>query len=88
MPQGARIYNLFPLLAGKVSAWEEHLDRIAGMGFNWIFLNPIHYPGLLRQPLCRQGLLRAESDVCREGRLRRKDRSDFLKAADRAAFRL
>ena len=46
MPQGARIYNLFPLLAGSVSAWEKHLDRIAGMGFNWIFLNPFHYPGL------------------------------------------
>ena len=46
MPQGARIYNLFPLLAGTVSAWEKHLDRIAGMGFNWIFLNPFHYPGL------------------------------------------
>jgi starch synthase (maltosyl-transferring) len=45
VPQGARIYNLFPLLAGGVSAWEKHLDRIAGMGFNWIFLNPIHYPG-------------------------------------------
>jgi starch synthase (maltosyl-transferring) len=45
VPQGARIYNLFPLLAGSVSAWEEHLDRIAAMGFNWIFLNPFHYPG-------------------------------------------
>jgi starch synthase (maltosyl-transferring) len=45
VPQGARIYNLFPSLAGKVSAWEKHLDRIAGMGFNWIFLNPIQYPG-------------------------------------------
>lgn len=45
MPQGARIYNLFPLLVGGVSAWEKHLDRIAGMGFNWIFLNPFHLPG-------------------------------------------
>ena len=45
MPQGARIYNLFPSLAGSVSAWRKHLDRIAGMGFNWIFLNPFHYPG-------------------------------------------
>jgi starch synthase (maltosyl-transferring) len=45
VPQGARIYNLFPLLAGSVSAWEKHLDRIAGMGFNWVFLNPFHYPG-------------------------------------------
>lgn len=45
MPQGARIYNLFPLLAGPLPAWEKHLDRIAAMGFDWVFLNPVHYPG-------------------------------------------
>ena len=45
MPQGARIYNLFPSLAGSLTGWEEHLDRISGMGFDWVFLNPIHYPG-------------------------------------------
>ncbi len=39
------IYNLFPLLAGKITNWENHLTRIAGMGFNWIFLNPFNYPG-------------------------------------------
>ena len=43
--QGARIYNLFPLLAGAVDTWESHLDRIAAMGFNWVFVNPFHYPG-------------------------------------------
>jgi starch synthase (maltosyl-transferring) len=45
LAEGVRIYNLFPLLAGTVAEWERHLDRIAGMGFNWIFLNPISYPG-------------------------------------------
>jgi starch synthase (maltosyl-transferring) len=45
MPEGARIYNLFPLLAGTVDEWKTHLDRIAGMGFNWIYLNPFHMPG-------------------------------------------
>ncbi len=45
MAEGARIYNIFPLLAGTVADWERHLDRIAGMGFNWIFLNPISMPG-------------------------------------------
>ena len=34
MPQGARIYNLFPLLAGTVSAWEKHLDRILRDAFD------------------------------------------------------
>ncbi|HYC04128.1 MAG TPA: maltotransferase domain-containing protein [Azospirillaceae bacterium] len=42
---GPRIYNLFPLLAGTVEEWKGHLPRIAGMGFDWVFLNPIHYPG-------------------------------------------
>jgi len=42
---GPRIYNLFPLLAGPVPAWAGHLDRITGMGFDWVFVNPFHYPG-------------------------------------------
>jgi starch synthase (maltosyl-transferring) len=45
MSEGPRIYNLFPLLAGRVPDWEQHLPRIAGMGFNWVFVNPFHYPG-------------------------------------------
>jgi starch synthase (maltosyl-transferring) len=43
--KGARIYNLFPLLIGSIDQWEAHLDRIAAMGFNWVFVNPFHYPG-------------------------------------------
>ncbi len=39
------IYNLFPLLAGKFSRWAEHMERAAGMGFNWIFINPIQQLG-------------------------------------------
>ena len=46
MSEPALIYNLFPPLAGTIPQWEEHLDRIAAMGFTWIFLNPIHTPGL------------------------------------------
>jgi starch synthase (maltosyl-transferring) len=40
------IYNLFPLLAGKFSQWEPHLERAAEMGFTWIFVNPVQRPGL------------------------------------------
>lgn len=40
-----RIYNLFPLLVGPVSAWREHLPRVSTMGFDWIYLNPFQYPG-------------------------------------------
>ena len=39
------IYNLFPLLAGPFARWDEHFKRAAAMGFDWIFVNPIQYPG-------------------------------------------
>jgi len=42
---GPRIYNLFPLLFGPIPKWREHLPRIAAMNFDWIYLNPAHYPG-------------------------------------------
>ena len=42
----ALLYNLFPPLAGSIPRWEDHLERIADLGFTWIFLNPIHTPGL------------------------------------------
>ncbi|MCB1195368.1 alpha-amylase [bacterium] len=39
------IYNLFPRLLGFISGWKNHIERIASMGFNWIYINPFHYPG-------------------------------------------
>lgn len=39
------IYNLFPLLAGQFKQWDQHLARAAQMGFDWVFVNPIQYPG-------------------------------------------
>lgn len=44
-PEKMMIYNLFPLLAGTFSDWEGHLSRAAGMGFNWVFVNPIQMTG-------------------------------------------
>jgi len=44
-PQGPRVYNLFPRLAGKFTAWRPHLERAAAMNFNWVFLNPVHFAG-------------------------------------------
>ncbi len=40
------VYNLFQRLVGSMPAWRRHLDRIASMGFNWVFLNPFHQTGL------------------------------------------
>ncbi len=39
------IYNLFPPILGDVKNWPGHVQRAAGMGFNWCFLNPIHLVG-------------------------------------------
>jgi starch synthase (maltosyl-transferring) len=41
----ATIYNLFPRLAGPPAAWPAHLERAAAMGFRWLYLNPVFYPG-------------------------------------------
>src|SRR5262249_11552724 len=41
-----RIYNLFPSLIGPVAAWTHHLPRIAAMGFNWVYVNSFHQPGV------------------------------------------
>lgn len=50
-----RIYNLFPLLAGKFDGWRPHLQRAAAMNFDWIFVNPI-------QKLGRSGSLYSIAD--------------------------
>jgi starch synthase (maltosyl-transferring) len=39
------VYNLFPRLVGPTTRWPEHAARAAEMGFNWLYLNPWHYPG-------------------------------------------
>jgi starch synthase (maltosyl-transferring) len=39
------IYNLFPRLIGPTTRWGEHAARAREMGFNWLYLNPWHYPG-------------------------------------------
>ena len=40
------IYNLFPRLAGTMDSWLLHAERAWGMGFGWIYLNPVTLPGL------------------------------------------
>ena len=40
-----RIYNLFPLLAGKFTDWRPHIERAADMHFDWLFVNPVQQPG-------------------------------------------
>lgn len=45
IPTGPRIYNIFPRIAGTMTEWRMHALRAKHMGFNWICLNPFHYPG-------------------------------------------
>jgi starch synthase (maltosyl-transferring) len=42
------VYNLFPLLAGRMPEWRTHFVRAAAMGFDWVFLNPIQKLGASR----------------------------------------
>jgi starch synthase (maltosyl-transferring) len=39
------VYNLFPRLVGATTQWVEHARRAREMSFNWLFVNPWHYPG-------------------------------------------
>ena len=39
------IYNLFPRLVGPTTRWAEHARRAREMEFEWLYLNPWHYPG-------------------------------------------
>ena len=39
------VYNLFPRLVGPMVNWPEHGARAVDMGFNWLYINSIHYPG-------------------------------------------
>ena len=39
------IYNIFPSLLGECDKWIPHVERAVEMGFNWIFINPIHLTG-------------------------------------------
>lgn len=42
---GPRVYNLFPRLVGGMEGWISHFARIKAMGFDWVYVNPFHFPG-------------------------------------------
>ncbi|HEX6142153.1 MAG TPA: maltotransferase domain-containing protein [Geminicoccaceae bacterium] len=78
---GPRIYNLFPLLAGPMPAWAEHLPRIGGMGFDWVFVNPFHYPGFSGSLYAIKDLDRLHPIVAVEGKKPDELVKGFTKAA-------
>jgi len=40
-----KLYNLFPRYYSDFSEWGTNFSHIKKMGFNSIYINPIHYPG-------------------------------------------
>lgn len=38
-------YNLFVPLLGNIKNWYSHIDRIKKIGFEWVYINPITFPG-------------------------------------------
>ncbi|MEW5726453.1 MAG: maltotransferase domain-containing protein, partial [Pseudomonadota bacterium] len=84
MSRGPRIYNLFPLLVGSIAEWEAELPRIHRMGFDWVYLNPFHYPGF-------SGSLYAVKDYRRLNPIFGGDEAElagFLRAADALGLRV
>ena len=75
LASGPRIYNLFPLLVGTVSAWRAELPRIAAMNFDWVYVNPFHETGGSGSSLRHQGPVPPRSALPRRrcGRRRRPD---------------
>ncbi|MGD9299159.1 MAG: alpha-amylase family glycosyl hydrolase [Thiohalocapsa sp.] len=92
-PVGPRIYNLFPTLLGPVPNWHQRLPAIAEMGFDWIFLNPVHLPGVsgslysIKDPSRLNPKLRPQH----QGQRRQSDDAllrDFCAAARKAGIRV
>jgi starch synthase (maltosyl-transferring) len=83
MLEGPRLYNLFPPIVGSAALWEQHLPRIAQMGFNWVYLNPFHEQGAsgslyaIRNPYRLSSFARGEERLLDDDVLIRQ----FVKAA-------
>ncbi len=61
------IYNLFPRLAGDARTWPEHAERARAMGFDWLYLNPIHFPGFSGSCYAVRDYARVDPVVLPEG---------------------
>ena len=78
---GPRVYNLFPTLLGPVETWQARLSSIADMGFDWVFLNPFHYPGFsgslyaVKDHYRLHPVVQGDSDEPADARLRRFTRA-------------
>lgn len=60
-------YNLFPRLVASLNLWEKHLERIAAMGFNSIYLNPFQETGSSRSLYAIKNYFRLNQEFLPEG---------------------
>lgn len=61
------IYNLFPRLGGHIGRWEGHFRRAAAMGFDWIYFNPLFYPGFSGSVYAVKDFRRLDPLICPPG---------------------
>ncbi len=78
---GPRIYNLFPLLAGSIDRWQPHLERIAAMQFDWIYVNPIFETGGSRSLYAVRDYLRLDERFATTPARKLDEVRPFLQAA-------
>jgi starch synthase (maltosyl-transferring) len=61
------LYNLFPRLAGDLRTWPAHAARARDMGFDWLYLNPVHFPGFSGSCYAVKDFLRIDPLVLPDG---------------------
>lgn len=61
------VYNLFPRLVASLNLWVQHLERIADMGFNSIYLNPFQQTGSSRSLYAIKDYYRLNIEFLPEG---------------------
>ncbi|MBK8338119.1 MAG: alpha-amylase [Sterolibacteriaceae bacterium] len=71
--QTPHIYNLYPRLAGPMNTWPAHAARAAAMGFDWLYLNPWHYPGFSGSCYAVKDYARVDPRLLPEGHPDRHD---------------
>ncbi|MBK7664057.1 MAG: alpha-amylase [Sterolibacteriaceae bacterium] len=67
--QTPHLYNLYPRLAGPVTTWPAHAARAAAMEFDWLYLNPWHYPGFSGSCYAIKDYSRVDPRLLPEGHL-------------------
>lgn len=61
------IYNLYPRLAGDTSRWRAHARRAVALGFDSLYLNPIHFPGFSGSCYAVKDFFRVDPALLPEG---------------------